>query len=815
MSGARDSFDRIRSQAEKVRGSGDSFTCRCSAHEDRDPSLSVKLDGDRVLLHCHAGCEAESVVRAFGLELRDLFDRSTLGGGFDPSRPAPRRSRTSPTADPTPKRTTYEEAAGIAQDAENDEAHRAPIPVSGLATALDMAKYKGGDRGCIAQLRAVANGEEWARLDPVERAILTDWAADRAGRRWRAAVALTLGTVDRTGRYRPAPAEAPPAPPLPDSLADMPPVTLATTVAHDVFYAGKLGLIHGPSGGGKSTLAALAVAAVTRGVPFMRRPTRAGTIIVCTEDPDTWHDVVSEAGGDLACVKVRPWPSLPAAVRELQSVAVAIDTMQHVAHVAGAGELDSAMEVDRILRPLEALARETGTAITVLDHEPWEDRPKVSGNRMTKGRPRHSGAKVATSDFVMACDATKDADGRIETITIGPSKAKGARRGIVVTCETIGVDGQPAAPQASAGAEVDAERQWVERWDTDNQGVGVNHCWTAFQQAFPTGRRSTRDDVRDWLKAARADRANPTPPHGRTVDPEAVRPGRADPMRTGSAQPAQDSRAAVRTPIGRTASSHGPEAVRDGMVSVRPDPPINRGEGDPEGGIVITTNSPTTAASASPGEATGRGAAMTETPGAVLQADESTAGATGGGVAPEGDVAMIETIDQQQPVAVEIDHRHDDRQQMMPPAGDTPVAATPGSTAGAPGAVEEVGAASPAVETTEVETGGADAGTVTGEPVSPAQGIAAESIAENASWMTPASWSDDDGAMLARRRLLNAQDGYTVALMPTPGGPGNYGKQLMFPDAVRFERALDPAELEADRRTVEAATWRTTHNATA
>jgi hypothetical protein len=50
------------------------FTCRCPAHEDRSPSLSVSegIDG-RVLIYCHAGCEAARVIRVLNLQWADLF----------------------------------------------------------------------------------------------------------------------------------------------------------------------------------------------------------------------------------------------------------------------------------------------------------------------------------------------------------------------------------------------------------------------------------------------------------------------------------------------------------------------------------------------------------------------------------------------------------------------------------------------------------------------------------------------------------------------------------------------------------------------
>jgi len=46
--------------------------CRCPAHDDRTPSLSVRPGRTRLLLHCFAGCEASAVLRA--LEARHLLD---------------------------------------------------------------------------------------------------------------------------------------------------------------------------------------------------------------------------------------------------------------------------------------------------------------------------------------------------------------------------------------------------------------------------------------------------------------------------------------------------------------------------------------------------------------------------------------------------------------------------------------------------------------------------------------------------------------------------------------------------------------------
>jgi hypothetical protein len=55
---------------------------RCPAHDDRSPSLSVTHKVNRTLVRCFAGCEAEDVVDALGLEWSDLFDEPYKGSEF-------------------------------------------------------------------------------------------------------------------------------------------------------------------------------------------------------------------------------------------------------------------------------------------------------------------------------------------------------------------------------------------------------------------------------------------------------------------------------------------------------------------------------------------------------------------------------------------------------------------------------------------------------------------------------------------------------------------------------------------------------------
>ena len=76
---------------EGVKASGpDKWMAKCPAHADRGPSLSVRDKGEKLLIHCFAGCQPLDVVHAVGLELHDLLDDkscSKCGREFHPLHP--------------------------------------------------------------------------------------------------------------------------------------------------------------------------------------------------------------------------------------------------------------------------------------------------------------------------------------------------------------------------------------------------------------------------------------------------------------------------------------------------------------------------------------------------------------------------------------------------------------------------------------------------------------------------------------------------------------------------------------------------------
>lgn len=85
-------LDALRAFGLEPVPSGDQWQCRCPAHDDRDPSLSIgRGDNGDCVLNCFAGCPPKAVVERIGLKLSDLFanDQSHEGNGKHKRRPGP------------------------------------------------------------------------------------------------------------------------------------------------------------------------------------------------------------------------------------------------------------------------------------------------------------------------------------------------------------------------------------------------------------------------------------------------------------------------------------------------------------------------------------------------------------------------------------------------------------------------------------------------------------------------------------------------------------------------------------------------------
>ena len=70
-------IDTLLSRVHKLKKTGDSkWLACCPAHDDKTPSLAIKLADDRILIHCFSGCDVSAIVSTLGLNLSDLMPES-------------------------------------------------------------------------------------------------------------------------------------------------------------------------------------------------------------------------------------------------------------------------------------------------------------------------------------------------------------------------------------------------------------------------------------------------------------------------------------------------------------------------------------------------------------------------------------------------------------------------------------------------------------------------------------------------------------------------------------------------------------------
>lgn len=59
---------------QQPKKSGKGYIALCPGHDDRNPSLSIQEDKDqKILIHCHAGCDPQTICAGLGISLSDLF----------------------------------------------------------------------------------------------------------------------------------------------------------------------------------------------------------------------------------------------------------------------------------------------------------------------------------------------------------------------------------------------------------------------------------------------------------------------------------------------------------------------------------------------------------------------------------------------------------------------------------------------------------------------------------------------------------------------------------------------------------------------
>jgi len=70
-------IDSLLSRLNKVKSTKhNSWIACCPAHDDRKPSLAIKLaDDGKILIKCWAGCGIDEICSAVGLKVSDLFPK--------------------------------------------------------------------------------------------------------------------------------------------------------------------------------------------------------------------------------------------------------------------------------------------------------------------------------------------------------------------------------------------------------------------------------------------------------------------------------------------------------------------------------------------------------------------------------------------------------------------------------------------------------------------------------------------------------------------------------------------------------------------
>jgi hypothetical protein len=77
-------FENVLDRLNVLSRNSEKAMCFCPAHDDRNsPSLSLKAEDGRLLLHCFAGCQPEDIVSKVGLGMQELFAEGE-GGPLSP-----------------------------------------------------------------------------------------------------------------------------------------------------------------------------------------------------------------------------------------------------------------------------------------------------------------------------------------------------------------------------------------------------------------------------------------------------------------------------------------------------------------------------------------------------------------------------------------------------------------------------------------------------------------------------------------------------------------------------------------------------------
>ena len=430
---AHDILADLHGKLGKSKRFGDTLKARCPAHEDKNPSLSVKIGelGDRVVVHCFAGCPTDAVFDALGWTMRDLFATDDAWRSHE-------------------ARDLTDEA-----DAAKREASRLPRDTPGAVRLWIEALT---DADLDAQLRLlylIAGSGEWQQLGTALRIAVVGALKGRTAALMAAAI---LGRFDdRALAWREPPGEAvdtsdPDVVSLATLLAD--PLDPSATVARGLAFGGTMGFIRGPKASGKTTILAAAAARVSRGQPWAGHPTEAGTVlVVCNDDPRSWTLALRDFGADpkrilTARARVVSKPGkLAALLAEHRPTWVILDNLRTWCRAMQL-DTDNSSAAASAIDPIGEAIRECGypVACTIVHNEA---RSKGVTSDPYAGRMRNSTVFEDAADWIIGC---AHADGSsTTTITAGEK----TRRGIPTETLIIDLDADGRGTPETGGGGAD------------------------------------------------------------------------------------------------------------------------------------------------------------------------------------------------------------------------------------------------------------------------------------------------------------------------------------------------------------------------
>lgn len=430
--------ERVLAHLPDAKRSGSDWRARCPAHDDREPSLSVAQGERGALLKCHAGCSQDAVLSALGLSAAELFDDHA-------ERPA-RQPTVYHVRDPS-GRVVAEHVRtdrpggrkGFTWRRDGSPGLRglkvADLPLYGWPLAGDgPVILTEGEKACdaVKSLGFAALGTvtgagvtpNAAVLEPLRGRHVVLWPDnDEPGQQHMERIAATLRGVGASVRWLSWPGAREPgddaadfiarrgtrdalaslieqaAPPSPDARtgpAESPRsayVLVANVERGRVEWLwpgriprGKLVILDGDPGLGKSTVMCDLAARVTRGRPMPTEAAPAGppaaVVVLSAEDDvgDTLRPRLEAAGADVGRVvaldmsKVesagtafpRDVTDLRRVIIEHRAVLVVVDPLMAFLSLDVNTWRDQ--DVRRALFPLATLGQETGAAIVVVRH---------------------------------------------------------------------------------------------------------------------------------------------------------------------------------------------------------------------------------------------------------------------------------------------------------------------------------------------------------------------------------------------------------------------------------------------------------------